>query len=72
MSTTSLQIRMGYPDDTQWRFFKVSYIAVDNSFSDLRVDYFSYTNPSNVGSGVGKRSFSGTFNLNIAPVDTTH
>ena len=36
-STTSLSIRMNYPSDTSWRYFKVSYIAVDSSFTQLRV-----------------------------------
>ena len=68
-STTSLQIRMNNPTDTDWRTFKVSYIAIDNSFSALRVDYLVLSNPSNVGAGVGTRSTTGIFNLNIGAVN---
>ena len=71
-SSTSLNIYMEYPTDTAWVSFAVSYIAVDATFTALRVDYFSQLNPANVGSGVGLRIFTGIFNLNIGALDMTH
>lgn len=52
-SSTSLQVQMVYPTDTQWQIFKVSYIAIDKQFDMLKVDYFFKDNPDNVGAGLG-------------------
>ena len=38
----------------------------------VKVDYFSKDNPGNVGTGLGKRTFSGIQNLNIGAQDITH
>ena len=63
---------MNYPTDTTWRHFKTSYIAVDKVFTALSVDYMSFSSLSNVDTGVGTRTFSGVFNLNIGPLDLSH
>jgi len=65
---------MTNPTATSWRQFRVSYIAVDAMFNQLRVDYFYKTGTSitNVTTGTGLRSFYGVFTLNIAAVDMTH
>ena len=67
-STTSLDIRMDVPT-TAWRQFRASFIAIDAQFNQVRVDYFSATNPANVGVGNGLRSFIGVFTFNISPVN---
>lgn len=38
----------------------------------VKVDYFNANNPANVGIGLGERSFTGNFNLNIGSQDITH
>ena len=63
---------MVYKSDTNWKTFKVSYIVVDTAFTMVRVDYFAVTDPPNVNTGTGERSYSGTFDLNIGSVDTSH
>lgn len=72
MSSSNMQILMNYPSGTAWRSFKVSYIAIDSAFTSLKVDYFAVSNPSNIGSGIGSRSYSGIFNFNIGFVDVSH
>jgi hypothetical protein len=67
-STTSLQIRMNTPT-TSWRQFRASFIAIDALFNQVRVDYFSTSNPPNVGVGTGVRSYIGIFNFNIPAVN---
>lgn len=71
-STTSLQISMNFPSTTSWRQFRVSYIAIDARFNQLRVDYIQSSNLNTVTTGTGPRTYANTFNLNIAAVDITH
>ena len=71
-SSTQLTVRMNHPTATTWRHFKVAYIAIDKAFTGLKVDYFSDSSLSAVSTGVGTRSETGTFTLNIGPLDTTH
>lgn len=73
-STSSMQISMTSATSTSWRQYRVSFIAIDARFNQLRVDYFykTATDITNVKSGTGVRSYFGVFNLNIAAVDITH
>jgi hypothetical protein len=71
-SFTELTVRMNFPAETAWRYFKVSYIAIDKAFTTLKVDYLEITNPPNVDTGVGTRTCTGDFNLNIGPLQIDH
>lgn len=58
---------------TSYRQFRTSYIAIDKTFSQLRVDYFYRdTGLTNVTTGTGVRSYCGVFTLQIGSIDTTH
>lgn len=63
---------MVYHADTNLRHFKTSYIAIDKVFSALSVDYFADTTLTDVSTGVGTRTYSGVFNLNIPALDISH
>lgn len=71
-STTSLQISMIYPTSTTWRQFRASYIAIDAVFSQVRVDYLQLSTFTNVVTGVGPRTYTGVFTLNIGAVNINH
>lgn len=63
---------MTSPTSTTWRQYRVSYIAIDARFNQLKVDYFFRNSLTNVTTGTGLRSYYGVFNLNIGSVDVTH
>lgn len=67
-----MKINMTQPTATSWRQFKLSYIAIDAVFTQLRVDYFYQNSLTNVSTGSKARSYYGIFNLQIGTVDTTH
>ena len=58
--------------DTQWRHFKASYIAIDSALNNIKTDYFEKNVFTNVSTGVGTRTFSGVFVVNIGPLDITN
>lgn len=67
-----MKINMTQPTATLWRQFRVSYIAIDPVFTQLKVDYFYVSSLTNVSTGSKVRSYYGVFTLNIGTVDTTH
>lgn len=55
-----------------WASFKISYIAIDTSFSFLKVSYLSPTyTTQNVASGSGSRTYTADYDTSIT-FDSTH
>ena len=67
---THLKINMNYLT-TSFNTFKVGFISVSGSISYLKVDYRELTFSTGIAAGIGDRSTSGNFNLNIV-INSTH
>lgn len=49
--------------ETEWKNLKISYFAIDQSFSMIQIDYFTLDDPTNVGVNIGERVSEGKFAL---------